>query len=139
MGNHQAMNILSNFDSRKTEYREMIGSSVQDFGSFYQKFGTTTPVQCALVQRSSGRNLGGLDFSMIFSCLFKNLPNHGEFVSLQFVFFRWHFFTHDYILLIWQFCQNLCYFLYWFHGQCSTNSVKEIFPLPMNTRWPMNC
>ena len=37
VGNHQAMNILSNFDSRKTEYREMIGSSVQDFGSFYQK------------------------------------------------------------------------------------------------------
>ena len=97
------------------------------------------PVQWTLVQRSSGRNLGGLDFSMILSCLFKNLPNHGEFVSLQLVFFRWHFFTHDYILLIWQFCQNLCYFLYWFHGQCSTNSVKEIFPLPMNTRWPMNC
>ena len=37
VGNHQAMNILSNFDSRKTEYREIIGSSVQDFGSFYQK------------------------------------------------------------------------------------------------------
>jgi hypothetical protein len=35
--NHQAMNILSDFGSRKTEYREMIGSSVKDFGSFYQK------------------------------------------------------------------------------------------------------
>ena len=31
------MNILSKFGSRKTEYREMIGSSVKDFGSFYQK------------------------------------------------------------------------------------------------------
>ena len=35
--NHQAMNILSNSGSRKTENREMIGTSVKDFGSFYQK------------------------------------------------------------------------------------------------------
>ena len=35
--NCQAKNILSNFGSRKTEIREMIGSSVKDFGSFYQK------------------------------------------------------------------------------------------------------
>ena len=35
--NHQEINILSNFGSRKTKNREMIGSSVKDFGSFYQK------------------------------------------------------------------------------------------------------
>ena len=35
--NHQDINILSNFGSRKTKNREMIGSSVKDFGSFYQK------------------------------------------------------------------------------------------------------
>ncbi len=35
--NHQEINILSNFGSRKTKNREMIGSSVQDFGSFCQK------------------------------------------------------------------------------------------------------
>ena len=35
--NHQAVNILSNSGSRKTENREMIGTSVKDFGSFYQK------------------------------------------------------------------------------------------------------
>ena len=35
--NHQAVNILSNSGSRKTENREMIGTSVKDFGSFFQK------------------------------------------------------------------------------------------------------
>ena len=35
--NHQEINILSNFGSRETKNREMIGSSVKDFGSFYQK------------------------------------------------------------------------------------------------------
>ena len=35
--NHQDINILSNFGSRKTKNREMNGSSVKDFGSFYQK------------------------------------------------------------------------------------------------------
>ena len=35
--NHQDINILSNFGSRKTKNREMIGSSVKDFGSFYQE------------------------------------------------------------------------------------------------------
>ena len=35
--NHQDINILSNFGLRKTKKREMIGSSVKDFGSFYQK------------------------------------------------------------------------------------------------------
>ena len=35
--NHQDINILSNFGSRKTKNREMIGSLVNDFGSFYQK------------------------------------------------------------------------------------------------------
>ena len=34
--NHQAVNILSNSGSRKTENREMIGTSVEYFGSFYQ-------------------------------------------------------------------------------------------------------
>ena len=35
--NHQEISILSNFGSRKTKNREMIGSSVKDFGSLYQK------------------------------------------------------------------------------------------------------
>ena len=35
--NHQEINILSNFSSRKTKNREMISSSVNDFGSFYEK------------------------------------------------------------------------------------------------------
>ena len=35
--NHQEINILSNFGSSKTKNREMIGRSVKDFGSFYQK------------------------------------------------------------------------------------------------------
>ena len=35
--NHQEINILSNFGSRKSKNRKMIGSSVKDFGSFCQK------------------------------------------------------------------------------------------------------
>ena len=35
--NHQDINIFSNFGSRKSKNREIIGSSVKDFGSFYQK------------------------------------------------------------------------------------------------------
>ena len=35
--NHQALNILSNSGSRKTDNSEMIGTSLKDFGSFYQK------------------------------------------------------------------------------------------------------
>jgi hypothetical protein len=35
--NQQEIIILSNFGSRKTKNREMIVSSVKDFGSFYQK------------------------------------------------------------------------------------------------------
>ena len=35
--NHQDINILSNFGSRKSKNREIIGSSVKDFGSFCQK------------------------------------------------------------------------------------------------------
>jgi len=35
--NHQAQNIHLSFGSRKNKNREMIGSSVKDFGSFCQK------------------------------------------------------------------------------------------------------
>ena len=36
-GKSQQIDIHSNFGSRKTKNREMIGSSVKDFGFFYQK------------------------------------------------------------------------------------------------------
>ena len=68
--NHQDINILSNFGSRKTKNREMIGSSVKDFGPFYQK--TLDPIF------SKDRKTTALDCNMISLLFSKKCP---KFIS----------------------------------------------------------
>ena len=69
--NHQDINILSNFGLRKTKNREMIGSSVKDFGSFYQK--TLEPIFSK--DRKKTALLSGCHCSMcsLFLCNFLSL------------------------------------------------------------------
>ena len=69
--NHQEINILSNFGSSKTKNREMIGRSVKDFGSFYQK--TLEPIFSK--DRKTSALEGGYEKLVSFAYSLKRRPS----------------------------------------------------------------